>query len=110
MTFRVPLGPHGEWQAAIDVRVPDVLKATPALTNGSEPGGGAADAAPAKDLDAWLGSAPKLSCDWAPMARIYQRSLVDLAALRFFPGIVAGPLPAAALPSFLSIFGRAGIL
>src|SRR6266853_2623900 len=105
MTFRVHLEPHGEWQATIDVRVPDALKATPAEANGGEPGGPAADAAPAKDLEGWLASAPKLSCDWAPMARIYQRSLVDLAALRFFPGIVAGALPAAGLPWFMSIFG-----
>jgi len=106
MTFRVHLEPHGEWQATIDVRVPDVLKATPPELNGGEHGALASDAAPAKDLDVWLGSAPKLTCDWAPMARIYQRSLVDLAALRFFPGIVAGALPAAGLPWFMSIFGR----
>ena len=110
MTFRIHLEPHGEWHATIDVRVPDVLKATPAQANGGEPGGPASDGAPVKDLDAWLGSAPKLTCDWPPMARIYQRSLVDLAALRFFPGIVAGALPAAGLPWFMSIFGRDSLL
>ena len=44
MTFRVHLEPHGEWQATIDVRVPDVLKATPPELNGGEQG------APASDL------------------------------------------------------------
>ena len=37
-------------------------------------------------LDEWLATAPRLSCDWPPLARIYQRSLVDLAALRFSRG------------------------
>jgi glycogen debranching enzyme len=109
MTFRIHLEPHSEWQATIDVRVPEVLKAKPEA-NGGEAAGISSEAAPAKDLDRWLGSAPKLTCDWAPMARIYQRSLVDLAALRFFPGIVEGALPAAGLPWFMSIFGRDSLL
>src|SRR6202171_3817029 len=109
LTFRIHLEPHGEWQATIDVRVPDVLKATPEA-NGGAPPGTTSDAAPAIDLESWLGAAPKLTCDWAPMARIYQRSLVDLAALRFFPGIVKGALPAAGLPWFMSIFGRDSLL
>ena len=109
MTFRIHLEPHGEWQATIDVRVPEVLKAKPEA-NGGELGGISFEAAPAKDLESWLGAAPKLTCDWAPMAHIYQRSLVDLAALRFFPGIVEGALPAAGLPWFMSIFGRDSLL
>ena len=30
-------------------------------------------------------NAPRLECDWDPLKRTYQRSLVDLAALRFSP-------------------------
>ena len=108
ITFQVHMEPHGEWRATIDVQVPYALKATPA--DPGQLGGPGAAAAPAKDLEGWLASAPKLTCDWAPMARIYQRSLVDLAALRFFPGIVAGALPAAGLPWFMSIFGRDSLL
>jgi glycogen debranching enzyme len=109
MTFKVHLEPHGEWRASIDVEVPGALQQRPTGGTASGPqttGNGE----PAKDLDRWLGSAPKLTCDWAPMAQIYQRSLVDLAALRFFPGIVAGALPAAGLPWFMSIFGRDSLL
>jgi hypothetical protein len=58
MTFHVHLEPHGEWQATIDVWVPDALKATPAEANAGEPGGPAADAAPAKALEGWLASGP----------------------------------------------------
>src|SRR5438105_4799650 len=65
----------------------------------------------AKDLRSWTSTTPKLSSSWAPMERIYERSLVDLAALRFFPGVVpGGSLPAAGLPWFMSIFGRDSIL
>src|SRR5215469_9828795 len=63
------------------------------------------------DLDEWIGSAPKLTCDWAPLERIYRRSLVDLAALRFFTLLDPDKaLPAAGLPWFMTIFGRDSIL
>ena len=111
LTFAVHIEPHAAWQTTIDVRVPPVLAATPEAKTVSGPTDlPAGTVAPAKDLDGWLGSAPKLTCDWAPLERTYQRSLVDLAALRFFPGIVAGALPAAGLPWFMSVFGRDSLL
>jgi glycogen debranching enzyme len=64
-----------------------------------------------KDLKVWLDGTPTLSCDWEPLGRIYRRSLVDLAALRFHPKIIpGGSLPAAGLPWFMSIFGRDSII
>jgi glycogen debranching enzyme len=108
MTFRVQLGPHGEWMTGIDVEV--------------SMGGGAAQASETlpdvmvrradegKDLEEWLDGTPTLACDWAPLERIYRRSLIDLAAVRFFPAIVPGALPAAGLPWFMSIFGRDSII
>jgi glycogen debranching enzyme len=105
LTYHVHLGPHDEWTTGIDVEV---------LMGGAhEP---ASDTLPVvierrpegrKDLEAWLEGTPSLACDWAPMERIYERSLVDLSAVRFFPAIVpGGALPAAGLPWFMSIFGR----
>jgi glycogen debranching enzyme len=63
-----------------------------------------------KDLDHWLADAPDLECDWEPLKGTYQRSLVDLAALRFSP-LTAGrrSLPAAGLPWFMTMFGRDSI-
>ncbi|TMF48881.1 MAG: amylo-alpha-1,6-glucosidase, partial [Chloroflexi bacterium] len=113
LSYTVHLGPHEEWHTTIDVRVPTAAQ----LLSGEDyakpevgvPPNGAARRA--KDLRSWTNTAPKLSSSWAPMERIYERSLVDLAALRFFPGVVpGGSLPAAGLPWFMSIFGRDSIL
>jgi glycogen debranching enzyme len=55
-----------------------------------------------------LGEAlPRLSSEWPSLQVTYERSLVDLAALRFYPLTLAGQaLPAAGLPWFMTIFGR----
>ena len=63
-----------------------------------------------RSLDRWLDEAPRLTCDWDPLNRTYQRSLVDLAALRFSPVSLPGHyLPAAGLPWFMTMFGRDSI-
>jgi glycogen debranching enzyme len=63
-----------------------------------------------KNLQAWLASAPQLVATWAPLSKIYRRSLIDLAALRFETGITPGSLPAAGLPWFMAVFGRDSVL
>ncbi len=112
ITFGVHIEPHGEWRASIDVRVPAVLKATPeeAATGSVNAASDGAAPVPSKNLDDWLSTAPKLTCEWATLEQTYRRSLVDLAALRFFPGFVSGSLPAAGLPWFMSIFGRDSLI
>ncbi len=63
-----------------------------------------------RSLEKWLDEAPRLTCDWDPLNRTYQRSLVDLAALRFSPVSLPGHyLPAAGLPWFMTMFGRDSI-
>src|SRR6266545_3771511 len=63
-----------------------------------------------RNLEHWLGDAPRLECDWEPLRGIYRRSLVDLAALRFSPPITPGKsLPAAGLPWSMTMFGRDSI-
>ena len=58
-----------------------------------------------------LAVAPKLETDWEPLKLIYARSLVDLAALRFYPreGSDAA-VPAAGLPWFQTLFGRDSLI
>ena len=65
----------------------------------------------ARGLDKWLSRAPRLECGSRSLTTTYQRSLVDLAALRFAP--MTSPqhaLPAAGLPWFMTMFGRDSIL
>src|SRR5262249_25637964 len=45
------------------------------------------------------------------LERTYGRSLIDLAALRFYPPILPGmALPAAGMPWFMTVFGRDSVL
>ncbi len=62
-------------------------------------------------LSELLAVSPKLETDWEPLKFTYARSLVDLAALRFYPregSKVA--VPAAGLPWFQTLFGRDSLI
>jgi glycogen debranching enzyme len=64
----------------------------------------------AANLARWVAGAPRIECDWEPLRSTYQRSLVDLAALRFSPRVAGHrSLPAAGLPWFMTMFGRDSI-
>ena len=57
-------------------------------------------------LAEWLEEAPRLETDWDELAHVYRQSLVDLAALRFYPDIIPGAsMPAAGLPWFMACSG-----
>jgi glycogen debranching enzyme len=58
-----------------------------------------------------LALAPKLETDWDPLKLTFARSLVDLAALRFYPGEGSDvAVPAAGLPWFQTLFGRDSLI
>ena len=105
LTFDVRIEPHDEWRTRIDVEISIGQIMPPEQgANGDRPRRG-------KDLRAWLEGAPVLRAEWSPLNRIYTRSLVDLAALRFQPRVGGGgALPAAGLPWFMSIFGRDSVI
>jgi glycogen debranching enzyme len=63
------------------------------------------------ELDGWRRDAPALESDWADLVRLYDRSIVDLAALRCFSDNPSGAsFPAAGLPWFMALFGRDSLI
>jgi glycogen debranching enzyme len=64
----------------------------------------------ADGLRAWIEAAPSLVSSWQPLELIYQRSLVDLASLRFQAPVVLRSMPAAGLPWFMAVFGRDSLM
>jgi glycogen debranching enzyme len=111
LTFKVRIPPHGEWRTRLDV-VTVLGASAQAQVESSQRDHDAQRMAlrRQKNLERWLGDAPRVESDWDPLKAIYRRSLVDLAALRFSPPIAAGrSLPAAGLPWFMTMFGRDSI-
>jgi glycogen debranching enzyme len=109
-TFAVHVEPHGDWSTDFEVVTAvdgwDEVHEHPKYGHGEhrpKPDGPA--------LEEWIAGAPRLVSSFAPLERIYLRSLVDLAALRFYPKLAPGrALPAAGLPWFMALFGRDSIL
>jgi glycogen debranching enzyme len=63
-----------------------------------------------RSLRDWIDAAPTVTCH-PEAARLYMRSLVDIAALRFRPDTLAEhSLPAAGLPWFMALFGRDSLI
>ena len=108
LRFTVKLEGHGEWQTCIEVIPHADRPARPKHGHGS-----ISKAAPnmRMSLEQWINDAPKLETSWDKLGHVYWRSLVDLAALRFYPEILPdASLPAAGLPWFMALFGRDSIL
>ena len=107
LTFKTRIEPHAAWATDLDVVIE-----LPGLSGSPEHPQPVRRARPnmERDLERWLALAPRLDCDWEPLKATYRRSLVDLAALRFSPPLLAGrSLPAAGLPWFMTMFGRDSI-
>jgi glycogen debranching enzyme len=63
-----------------------------------------------RDLKGWIEAAPAITCH-PDAGRLYARSLMDLAALRFRPDTLAQhSVPAAGLPWFMALFGRDSLI
>jgi len=103
LTFKVRIEPHGQWATGLQV-VTDMGALEAALP------GTRRRTSMARGLEKWVGKAPQLESSAESLKATYQRSIVDLAALRFSPALAAGDsLPAAGLPWFMTMFGRDSI-
>jgi glycogen debranching enzyme len=108
LTFRLELAPHSEWQTCIEVVPDDGTEVRDKHRHGSR-------YRPVpnmrQSLEDWVAHAPRLDTDWDPLVHLYERSLVDLAALRFFVDAdQTRSVPAAGLPWFMALFGRDSLL
>ena len=103
LSFAVHIEPHGQWTTGLDVIVRlGGLGENQAGTTSQQ-----ARSEMKRSLEKLGEAVPRLSCEWPSLQVTYRRSLVDLAALRFFPLTLPGQaLPAAGLPWFMTIFGR----
>jgi glycogen debranching enzyme len=105
--FRLRLDPQSEWNTCINV-VPVAGEAC-VVKYGHD----AEEAKPniGESLEEFRADAPKIESDWDPLPHIYRRSLIDLAALRFYSDEFGGDsLPAAGLPWFMTVFGRDSLI
>ncbi|WP_319459635.1 glycogen debranching N-terminal domain-containing protein [Micromonospora sp. RTP1Z1] len=111
LTYTVRVQANGEWTTTVRVRalvlrpdgrdVREQLVRRPRRTIAEQ----------RDDLARWLSRAPQLSCDWDAVTTTYQRSLVDLAALRYSPLTLPDEaMPAAGLPWAATVTGRDSIL
>ncbi|MEU1687683.1 glycogen debranching N-terminal domain-containing protein [Micromonospora sp. NPDC005707] len=110
-TWAVRLAPKQAWTTTLRVRGvvlrPDGVDVRDRLER--RPRAGAEERQ--HDLTGWLSRTPQLSCDWEALTEAYQRSLVDLAALRYSPLTLPNQvMPAAGLPWAATITGRDSIL
>jgi glycogen debranching enzyme len=107
LSFAVHIEPHGEWTTCLEVGT----RLSGLGENHEETNYGHGDQRARsnvkRSLEKLSETLPRLSCDWPSLQVTYRRSLIDLAALRFYPLMLSGQaLPAAGLPWFMTLFGR----
>jgi glycogen debranching enzyme len=111
LSFAVHVEPHEQWSTDLHVAIGRDVRGAASGSLKYERHAKKARPNMELSLEKWIDDAPILDCDWDPLKRTYQRSLVDLAALRFSPPSLPGHyLPAAGLPWFMTMFGRDSIL
>ena len=110
LSFTVRLAPRAIWSTDLDVAA--ARQHETAAAHDAPPVFAEEGMRPdlTANLARWLDEAPKLFSTWAPLHRIYRRSLVDIAALRFRAPVVLASMPAAGLPWFMTIFGRDSLI
>jgi glycogen debranching enzyme len=108
LVFRVRMKAKSRWTTRLEVRPVIGSEVHVPKHRGGPP---AARPNLRGSLQQWLDKAPRLSADPHLLRLLYVRSLIDLAALRFYPDILPGAsIPAAGLPWFMALFGRDSLI
>jgi glycogen debranching enzyme len=111
LRFGLELAPHEQWHATLAISARSAQRGRPARLRAPPTSYAQARAEMNEGVRDWLERAPVLECDWEPMRHIYRRSLLDLAALRFYDdALPQSPMPAAGLPWFMTLFGRDSLI
>jgi glycogen debranching enzyme len=111
LSFAIEVAPHARWTTCIEVvtarALGDRVITRSKYGHGDEQGRSELEVG-FEDL---LAVAPTLRSNWDDLGRTIRRSVVDLAALRFFTVVMPGrALMAAGLPWFMTIFGRDSLI
>jgi glycogen debranching enzyme len=105
----VPLPARGRWQLRLDISVS--LDPAQREIRPRQDASGRVEPQMPLSLSQWMEAAPQLETQHDGLRHLYERSLVDLAALRFRPiPEAAWTLPAAGLPWFMALFGRDSLI
>jgi len=110
MTFHPRIAPHSSWTGTLTVDTLMLGGENRDLRDSLSSRVNRTKAQTLADLDDWIARAPQLTSRSEALNEAYERSVIDLAALRY-RGLVSGEyLPAAGLPYYMTLFGRQGII
>jgi glycogen debranching enzyme len=104
VSFAVALAPHEVWELTADV-LPVVGAQEVADSDTTERLEGERETL-GDVVAAWTLRVPKVRGGWESLRRAFDRSIVDLGALRMRAGPDRRPLFAAGMPWFMTVFGR----
>ena len=109
IVYRVEIEPHDRWHVCVDITPFEGARPSPPLLRCDS--FGVPEPEMPITIHRWLDEAPVLEANDNVQA-VYERSLVDLAALRIRPreDDLRWAMPAGGVPWFLTVFGRDSLL
>jgi glycogen debranching enzyme len=104
IVYRIALEPQGRWELNVDV-FPSTARGRTAPRRHDQRFGD--ELRRVQDsLAVWQLRVPQLRATWDALECTFTQSVADLASLRMHSDEAGGPLPAAGMPWFMTVFGR----